>query len=373
MASLYQTSSDTSRFLSPKFGGDINVLNDYRWTLSPKEARTETVPCILHEYQPNNANLINSLYYWYMQLTNNVGQQANVIRQGNDPKLASKATGGESNLHPSQNINDPLYPYMNRFFGEPTKFTYTFPYLMQDGLSVANTFSENSVSNDLKTIKDNATNAFNARSIDQKDGSILGAINKIGVAGTIAKSLLEGVSSYKWNTIKTDNWSGTAAPEISFSFDLINTVNPRDAVKNWELCYLLNYQNHPAQRNAYLAESPCVYSVYIPNVIWIPAAHLKTFSVKNIGQSRIIQCEDENKRNIPEAYSLSFTFVSILNPVSRNILASLPENAVNQPMPLINSSITPVKEMEKFLRSPLGEAIVNSPFGKLFTDYIKSS
>jgi hypothetical protein len=101
---LLQGQAGLARLYKPTYSGDINVTNDFPWTLAPKEAREDTPYIVLKEYEFNEGLLKRAMF-----------------RYGRGVWNAARATfGGQDNM---------LEPYQNLFpKDKPTGFRYYFPY-----------------------------------------------------------------------------------------------------------------------------------------------------------------------------------------------------------------------------------------------------
>lgn len=331
MAQLYKKGNDTSLFLVPgETGGHIDVKSDFDWTTSRRASRDDVVPCYLWEYQPNNAQLINALYYWSYQITqildkiefakifselfSNPGQ---AIYNGLSSLLNSNVAPGAA--------KDPLDVYKYRYVARPTGFQYILPFLGNERFNVKSTFSSDNIVENFPGIKQLMNSSFGSAiafsnikrsSADEGMRAVLG--------GQMGKTLIEGLSDNKVNVIDTHSWSSTDPDSITINFDLINSGSVEQSIRNYEFCYLMNYQNHPSQRNAFLAQSPCIYTLYIPNTLYMPVCYVPTFNVSNIGQNKMV-----DGRAMPEAFRVSITFQGILNPPSRNMLSALDNDSKN--------------------------------------------
>lgn len=335
-ATLYQKGNDTSLYLVPgQSGGHVDVKSDFDWTLSRRASRDEVVPCYLWEYQPNNAQLINALYFWGYQITTAYNDFAESMAQKVSKNGTSMSeiygaivTSVKDSLakmvtsNPNGTANaDPLDVYKYRYVARPTGFDYILPYLGDERFGVGNKFQEDTLSNSFKGVSDLVTGKWGAAlagSEGKTSNSTMGTIAETSQLVNALSFLIEGVADYKTNFIDTSSWASTDPDSITINFDLINTRSVDQANKNYEFCYLLNHQNHPAQRNAFLAQSPCIYTLFIPNTMYMPVCYMPSFKVMNVGQNRMI-----DGKAMPEAFRITMSFMGILNPPSRNMLSVL--------------------------------------------------
>jgi hypothetical protein len=80
----------------------------------------------------------------------------------------------------------------------------------------------------------------------------------------------------------------TEGEEITFTFPLINTGSATfdDVVKNWQLIFLLLYQNKPGRLNRSVVEPPVIYQVEIPGQKFYPFCYISNIAVDFKGSRR---------------------------------------------------------------------------------------
>ncbi|NBP15070.1 hypothetical protein EBU95_11840 [bacterium] len=105
----------------------------------------------------------------------------------------------------------------------------------------------------------------------------------------------------------------TEGEEISFTFPLINTGSATfdDVVRNWQLIFLLLYQNKPGRLNRSVVEPPVIYQVEIPGQKFYPFCYISNISVDFKGSRRELSFKlpFQNK---------TFTQAETLNPGTEN-------------------------------------------------------
>lgn len=117
---------------------------------------------------------------------------------------------------------------------------------------------------------------------------------------------------------------------INFRFPLLNTMDPQDVSRNWQLIYGLIYQNRPGRVSKSIIDQPVIYEVSIPGVAYMPYAFIQRFSVRFLGSRRLMSIDvpiyDENDNQltnitttVPDAYEVEIT-VQGLNDETRNML-----------------------------------------------------
>ena len=125
-------------------------------------------------------------------------------------------------------------------------------------------------------------------------------------------------------------YSGSTAEETAeFSFYLYNTIDETDPNtsntlrKNWELCFILTYQNLPNRKGINFLDAPCLYRIDIPGFKLLSLATLESIQIENVGNTRLINLDtgevitDYNDSSpdiklMPEAYKVRLSFKSVL-------------------------------------------------------------
>jgi len=118
------------------------------------------------------------------------------------------------------------------------------------------------------------------------------------------------------------------------SFYLYNTLDNGDVTqlqKNWELCYILTYQNLPNRKGINFLDAPCLYKIDIPGYKQIPLAYLSNISIQNMGNTRLVDLTtgevvnadsgDPYVKLMPEAYKVTLGFTGVLKN-TRNLFLS---------------------------------------------------
>jgi hypothetical protein len=285
----YQKSTSSSRYLIPKGDSEIDVTK-MAWTKSPLSSRANVPYMHLTEYQQNVGQLISSIIFYTKAV-------ANVVN-GNDGLIAG--------------TKDDKSIYQFKYFAEPTGFSYKIPYFNQKKTSKTNQFGYEKSENPFSGLM-GITNSFGASNVLANIAGIAGA----GMA--MANTLLPG----KINLENPQSWTDSGEPEYSVTWDLNNTGTVDDISNNRNLAYILAYQNSPARRSAFIVDPPVIYSMYIPDVISMPACYVSNIEITNLGNTRTMFLSvDEVPRIIPEAYRFNLTFKSLLMD-TRNIMNGL--------------------------------------------------
>jgi hypothetical protein len=290
----------------------INVIDHFPWTLSKSsEIRSEIPAIILTEYYQTE-NRLNQLSMPY----------------GTTWGSAFAVPFAAFNTN-SNNLYEGLYDHRN-----PSDFVYWLPFFSKDCYSVNNSWSQVDGLDTLIQMQsqiaqltlDSAVavkDAFARTNDKDKNGS-----PDITSTLSVAKDVYLANLASQFPSIGLIDppslWETSEPREISFEFPLFNIDGDESTiVKNWELCYILSYQNAVNKRNFFTAIPPVYYSVYIPGVYHTKAAYIKTLSIDNVGHIRKMSLPIDGSAlrdvNIPDAYSIKITLKDLLVP-SKNLL-----------------------------------------------------
>jgi len=148
-----------------------------------------------------------------------------------------------------------------------------------------------------------------------------------GTVGKIANALQIGARTSKignlmepgshTETIK--HYTPSDGESYKVTFTLSNTLLFSDIQRNWELCFVLNYQNRANRRSVSLLDPPVIYSISIPGVNQFLYAFINNLEISNMGTSRYVDL-DIGRKLIPEAYQISFEIKSLLTPTQNLLL-----------------------------------------------------
>ena len=232
------------------------------------------------------------------------------LLQGNGKDLPS-----QFNL---ESLNsDVLRPYEGLYITEDTKFLYNFPYFSDAQNYVSNFFG------------------------DYDDVMSRGGLDPIGAA-SLAEGLREG-SSRLSGVVNFDapgiyiekpkffNFKETGE-EISFSLPLINTgwATFDDVSRNWQLMYMLAYQNRPNRKTRNLIDPAVIYEIIIPGVRFYPYAYISEMAINFVGARRRMELRVPvagGQRTIstivPDAYVIDIKLTTLVSETQNFLYALL--------------------------------------------------
>jgi hypothetical protein len=308
MASLYKPgvqatavgNKGAAAIYLPTGTGDINVINDFTWTLTPPRGRKEIPSIILKEFQVDESTIRTQFDFYF----NNAG----------------------SAFTPS--TTDFLAPYDQLFpKDKETGFEYTFPFYNDINFEV-NTPQWASLDTleaakrgvvDLVSLVSPSIGESAGRGID------LGA-NVIGVAmaGNYPKV---GIMD------RPKLWTNHDFRSYTVKFPLYNTYNSDPSkpggewIKNRELCELLVNQNLYNKLSFITGIPPVFYEVLIPGQHYAYAACVTNLSIYNRGNIRQLSKQGGELCNVPDVYEVNITLTDLVIP-SKNQFQAISNQAV---------------------------------------------
>lgn len=368
--------------------GIINVVNDFQWTTSPPTQGRQEVPRIeLRERRLKTNAIIAAAAYYLISASGSAGRFgsrlgaalegssfgraidalfSNVGSTGSSSFLGNLGVGGTGAFENSiistasrlftgrsisdifssriEGLGDPLLePYEGLYITEDTKFKYIFPYfndmqaMVQNSFEVNNEmFNENTVLGRAVTQVRNATESL-AR---------LASFTEPGLY----------IERPKFYAFKSDGDS------ISFSFPLINTgwATYDDVRLNWQLAFLLGYQNRPNRKTREIIDPSVIYEVAIPGVKYMPYAYMSSLRVDYVGARRQLNLDvptqSGNKKIstiVPDAYIISITLNGLVAD-SQNFLAAVLDGKQDVVSVLQYNDFNPFTKMKESFESGLG-------------------
>lgn len=128
-------------------------------------------------------------------------------------------------------------------------------------------------------------------------------------------------------------WTSSQPRNFVISFPLFNTdvfgdTNAEKMItRNWELCYLLAYQNLYNKKNLYKGTPPVFYEIEVPGIHYTKAGYVNDLKILNIGNTRLLDLpigSDGERRsvNVPDAYFVTMSLIDFFMP-SKNFLDTI--------------------------------------------------
>ena len=319
------TNTNGNVILTPK-SKIIDVRNDFVWSISPKKNSLQTIPSVylVERALQTNSLISSALYYINTFLdsaapsnTNAPGDKIityiiDILNNTFGNKEAKSFTsafnelkGKIANLIPNSEdkalLNtDTLKSYVGIYLTKKTGFNYVLPYFNANSFSTTNTWGS--------TEQQTTLVASNLA------GEIMKAVDKTAGALNILQpgSFIEKPKYFQYPT---------EGESITVTFPLINTYNPykNDILpyqQNYELLWILAYQNKPYRTSFSRIIPPKVYTLTIPGIKYMPYCYISNMAVDFQGTRRNLDVAlptgQQIKAPVPEAYTVTLTFTSLL-------------------------------------------------------------
>jgi len=333
-----QNSVDTKKlapWLKPSVPA-IDVIQDFPWTLTPTSQKArESAPVIyLNEYYQLETQLNQSLLPY--------GRDK--VGQGGLTDLTSALSilGQYSSIDANTEY---LYEGLFDHFTDRKGFSYKLPYFTESYFDLDNTWQRTDILDTLlsiqeeiggfvqggiKNVVDTVKTALKKEIEEKKGGGLSDYLNKMPrILKDIERFNLASQNPAVGLMDPPSVWQSTAQRQYTFQFPLyniavLNSSNSVDAiVKNWEICYILTYQNLVNKKNFYSGIPPVFYEVTIPGIHYSKASYISDLSISNVGNIRVLRLPIDGAAltdvNVPDAYMISITLTDFLMP-SKNLL-----------------------------------------------------
>lgn len=214
------------------------------------------------------------------------------------------------NLKPSRaNISitdkdyDPMAPYHNLYSTSPTGWRYIMPYFDR--------------------VFRNLTSSWGANTEQGFLGSFAGNVNALaevfsGLNNTFEPGMfIENPTPYNF---------GADKKTFTVTFPLLNTMSYEDVTRNWQLIFLLTYQNLPNKVSKSLSLPPVIYEALLPGVWYSKYAYISSMRVDFVGATRKMNLIIPSvTKNIVEEYMVGQTEIDTIIPDAYNITLTITE------------------------------------------------
>jgi len=293
----------------------IDVVNDFVWTASPTTKSSLTVPYLYAtELRQLQNSLVSSALYYLNAVQEGTTQIAidylTKLLGGNGNGTNYLALGVKTSLEEfrknvsdfitqgadSAILTDYLKSYIGMYLTEATGFKYSFPFFEGKPHDITNSWM------DSQQIKPALFGAAVEKGMDYIDKAA--ATLNVMQPGTY----IEKPKYYHYPS---------EGESVTINFPLINTIRKSDKLayqQNYELLWLLAYQNKPFRTSFSRILPPKLYTVSVPGMKFFPYAYISNMSVDFLGTRRQLQVatpKGEITTSVPEAYNVSITFTSL--------------------------------------------------------------
>lgn len=338
----------------------VDVVTDFPWTNHGRGAREKVPRIVLREKtiktSPYVTTMINSaldaggsissiLEKPAASIAVNTAKQtaidaANLVKKGSGDAIAAGIQGKLTEL--SNKIeaigskydapaSDFLKTYQGLYILEPSGFIYTFPLGAEAlAMSVDNSFGEEKSDNEAK----GTGSLFNPLTL--LSGIAKGA--SAAAEGARAIDAFAEPGSYfeksKFFDIPPDGEMWT----VNFTLSNIGDTSLSSAdniTRNFNLLFLLIYQNTPGRRSRSLIDPPAMYEVFIDGVTYSPYAYIKSIAVTPRGRIITKTIPFKQKKSgtggsfdsistaVPEAWDVKIVIQSLHAKTKNFVLAGL--------------------------------------------------
>jgi len=292
-------------------GSLIDVINDFSWTSSPTKNAYNKIPFLYATELEQTCNSLIASAYYYLNNTAKSDAAADVasyldkIIQGGGglsnalnsfkSKLNTVTSGGSD----SSILTNYLKSYLGIYLTNATGFRYSFPYFDGKPHNVTSSWQ------DSMQVKPLYADQLVQKGMDIVDTAA--ATLNIMKPGTY-------IERPKYFHYPTDGET------ISLTLPLLNTVtrvsNKIPYQQNYELLWILAFQNKPFRTSFSQITPPKLYTVTIPGMKYFPYAYISSMSVDFMGTRRLLDVRTPMGQtvntSIPEAYMVNISFTSLL-------------------------------------------------------------
>jgi len=314
--------------------GIIDVRSDFVWTMNPTDAITKTIPSVfLTERKQEQNSLVSSILY-YLNAIDPIGNLsiAGTSVANSVNALATKTLGSEkldqitkllgdkgtdfkaclNNLKQKITANigsnedrallntDFLKSYIGIYFTKKTGFNYILPYYNDQSFGSSNTWNETQQ---------------NLPFLQPRIKAGMEAVERIAATMNFTQP---GTYIEK---PKYFNYPGEGET-FNVTFNLYNTYNLNKGTsftpyqQNYELLWMLAYQNKPYRTSFSRILPPKLYTLNVPGLKYFPYCFISTMNVDFIGTRRNLDVTlptgSTISTPIPDAYKVTITFKSLL-------------------------------------------------------------
>lgn len=287
----------------------IDVVHNFDWTSTPiNNSGFPVIPpsITLVEHKMTKSALITQLAYSTLATFDSIGHASGELKSKLDKyldkekiKAITDAIGVAQGLQTSSGAQW-MTPYDGLYSTELTQFVYKFPYFSNTYRNTSNIWGDTYSGDGKNAIVDVITN-FIPAATDWALGSE--GIFRPGV-------FIEKTKYYQYSS---------QGEQFSFTFPLINTLNPDSVSKNYQLLFLLIFQNRPYRRTRALIDPSHLYEIKIPGTRYVKWGVIDTLGIDFVGTRREMSVTTPGpnggsttiKTIVPEAYMVNITMSSL--------------------------------------------------------------
>ena len=315
----------------------IDVVHNFSWYAGPKAstAALDKIPCVfLTEREQKVSSLISGALYYLRASKKAITSQLAKFGNLDDPTSLLGKLNANGSVSSIQNAVGNFGNAINNEIGDDLKllefhnlkslegiyltsetgFNYRLPYYNQEH-EVTSTWGEKG----------------------EGTGGLLGGLISKGteLVNTIFETVnitQPGVYIEKPRYFQNVDSQGQSK---TIKFPLLNTIRRSEnpIQQNYELLWLLAFQNKPYKTSFAKTPPPKIYTVSVPGEFSMPYAYISNLSIKFLGTIRRLPVSIPNLSNgsistktvevpIPEAYDVSITFDSLINDYGNTMVSN---------------------------------------------------
>lgn len=261
--------------------------------------------------------------------------------------LGTRAIGNSDSLISGEVHDNQLAPYSGLYSTTNTGFQYRLPFVKSQG----------NISKDLGTTwsEDNVGFSQLARSVGEFSSEMSGKggfLKGFGGGAQAAADMAEGLGKVNDGlkyffagayTEKAKSYQYQGSNSFEINFYLFNNISWARTVENWQLAFLLQYQNLPNRLNRLIVTPPVIYEVLVPGYFYSMYSYIKNISIDFMGSNFLIDMpvevvgndggnsvgkastgkkssisKQDFKVTVPEAYRVKIAFENLL-PETQNL------------------------------------------------------
>jgi|AntRauTorckE6833_2_1112554.scaffolds.fasta_scaffold01781_10 hypothetical protein len=328
-----ETNSGADMAVPDTHNGVVNVVLDHSWTLSPKSSRKDVPYIYMVERKVTNDVMLQQLLYNITavyqaggEITDTVGDalKKSAINSINNSTLSTKQKS-DAIAALNSKPKDKESPYAGLYALDDTGWEFIFPYFDKQNHNVGSNWGTpeggGGISKGLAAVGEgiagfgedlNKVMSF-FETANQATGMDLNMKANVG-------TYIERAKQYKF---------GDSGPSYSLTFNLFNTTTIEDIIKNWELCFLLIYNNLPNRRTKTTFDPPPLYEIEIPGVRKSPVSWIRGLKVDFVGATRIMDLDlsgsignSKFRTIVPDAYKVTIDIQDVFQE-SKNFMNAM--------------------------------------------------
>jgi len=326
----------------------VDVVNDFPWTRSPREARLDVPQLIMTEHKIRVNPMVNKIANNLAVAHEKVGRFAKRLRGNEKDGIIGTVLGGVNNASSAVSTwveesgdagkriiaakdflvangdGSVMSSINNLYVTDPTHFKYKLPYLSSKATARSNQFIDG---------KGSTPQPMLHQALDDYSTWIANAATSVNI--------LEP-GTYIDNP-KMYDYGSRDQKAYSVSIPLLNTSNNfQDVISNWQLIFMLVYQNTPNRITRDLIDPPRIYEARIKGLWYSRWSYIQNLSVDFVGPTRrmtlpipIITENDSGDTQmelfmaqtvIPDAYQLNLTLQEIIPESQNSLYANMHEH-----------------------------------------------